>query len=89
MTLALLALLVATFYLILLPPRFRTSYWRLPLALALAAAMLTGSVLTFATDLPGLYYVPSLFSFLTVLVLLIISASTVIGALWRRWGPAP
>jgi hypothetical protein len=87
--LALLALLVATFYLVLLPPRFRTSYWRLPLALALGAALLTGSILTFATDLPGLYYVPLLFSFLTMLVLLVISASTVIGALWRKWKAAP
>jgi hypothetical protein len=40
---AFLALLVAVFYAVLLPPRFRTSYWRLPLALVLGVAMVTAS----------------------------------------------
>jgi hypothetical protein len=79
-----LALLVAAFYAVLLPPRFRTSYWRLPLALVLGVTMVTLGELTFATDMPGLNYIPFLFSLLTMLFLLVISIGTVLGALWRR-----
>lgn len=84
-----LALAVALFYAILLPPRFRDSYWRLPLALVFGLALFTGSVVTPATDLPGLDYVPLWFSFVTMVMLLVVSASTVVGALWRKFKSAP
>ena len=87
--LALLALLVAAFYAVLLPPRFRQSYWRLPLALALCAALLAASIITTGTDLPGLSYMPGIFAFLTLIVLSVVSLCTVVSALWRRSRTAP
>jgi hypothetical protein len=86
---AFLALLVVVFYVVLLPPRFRSSYWRLPVALGLGVAMFVASVLTFVTDMPGLFYMPHLFSLITMIFLLAISASTAVGALWRKLRATP
>ena len=79
-----LAILLAAFYFLLLPPLFRFSWWRLPASLALGAALLAASLFTFVTDMPGYYYVPHYFSFFTVLFLLVVSVSSIVGFIWRK-----
>ncbi len=74
----LLAFLVTSFYYILRPPAFRTSWLRLTAALSLGAALLVLSFLTCDTDMPGFYYVPHLFALLTMLVLLVAAGSTIV-----------
>ena len=80
-----LALCVTAFYFVLRPPLFRTSSWRLPSALAFAAALL---VLSFGfagyTDLPGLYYVPFYFASFTMLILVVVAFTTIGRHLFNR-----
>ena len=80
---AILALLVAGFYCLLWPPAFRRSLWRLPVALVVAVALVATSFFTFVTDMPGLYYVPLYFSFVTMLIIAVISVVTGIRALLK------
>ena len=54
---------------ILQPASERTSWRRLGIALLFALGISTICMLTMVTDMPGLYYVPTYFSFSTLLIL--------------------
>lgn len=88
-TWAILAALIAGFYLVLKPALIGSSPTRLAVALALSLAMVVASIFTMVTDMPGLYYVPQYFSLLTFLVLLVVSASRAGRYLWRKAAGAP
>src|SRR5688572_27363146 len=56
---ALLAFGVGALYAILGPSIWKTSWPRFGAALALSGALLVFCMLTFVTDMPGLYYIPT------------------------------
>jgi hypothetical protein len=87
---AFFGVLLALLYVILQPPEFRTSPWRLPLALLLGIAMSVPAAGTLATtDLPGLSYAPAVFALTTTLFLVVIAAVTIIGVVWRKYRVTP
>ena len=79
----LLAALVGVFYMILRPMSFHWSWGRLLAALVLGAVLLGCGIASIVTDMPGYYYVPAMFSLVTM-VLLVLFALTL--ALVRIFG---
>jgi hypothetical protein len=77
-----IALLVL--YAILAPASPTRSLRRLGVAIAYMASLATVAFFMFVTDMPGHFYVPHAFAFLTLLLLLIWSGAMGVGALWRR-----
>ncbi len=71
----LIGILVCIFYLILRPKSFHWSWGRLFLALFLGVVLLGCGIASIVTDMPGYYYVPAMFSFVTM-VLLVLFALT-------------
>lgn len=78
-----LAVLVGVYYFIL-KPASGSSLMRVTIALLLSGATLTACVMTFYTDMDGLYYVPSYFSLLTTLILLVMFVARAGYALWQK-----
>jgi len=70
-----LGVLIGTFYMILRPMSFHWSWGRLLVALILGAVLLVCGIASVVTDMPGYYYVPAMFSLVTM-VLLVLFALT-------------
>jgi hypothetical protein len=81
---ALLGVEVAVLYAILRPVTFRRSWGRLALALLYAGLLVAYGVVTFVTDMPGYYYVPTYFAMATMLGLLVFAFLLGLTIWWRR-----
>jgi len=81
---ALLAVFVGGLHLILRPASFHRSWGRLLAAFAYSAVLLALGVDSVVTDMPGYYYVPAFFSFVTMAGLLVFALLQGVSALWYR-----
>jgi putative exporter of polyketide antibiotics len=77
----LLAVLLAVLYLILSPASFPYSWRRLLAAFAYSALLILLGIPSVATDLPGYYYVPAMFSVVTMGGVLALAVASAVCAL--------
>jgi hypothetical protein len=78
------AVAVGILYAILRPPTFHQSWGRLGGALLFTAGLTLLAAMTFLSDMPGYYYVPHLFSFFTLLGLLLLAGALTLRRLVPR-----
>jgi len=83
---SILAIFTAILYAILRPVTFDNSWKRLAGAIAFVAFLLALCIVTFVTDMPGLYYVPGWYAITTLSLLLFFSFVRVATYLARRTG---
>jgi hypothetical protein len=84
---ALLAMLVGVLQLILRPASFHRSWGRVLGALAYSGALLALGIGSVVTDMPGYYYIPAMFSVVTMTGVLGLAFFQLASALWRwkKW----
>ena|SRR5689334_7486308 len=81
---ALLAVLVSVLHVILRPKTFQYQWSRVVRVVVFATILLGLAIVSFVTDMPGWYYVPFYFSFVTMVAVLVLALVGSASALWRR-----
>lgn len=79
-----LAVLLGILYAIVRPTTFQYQWGRIVGALAYVAVLFGAGLATFVTDMPGYYYVPAVFSFVTMLAVLALALVATLTELLRR-----
>ncbi len=77
-----LAVLIGVLYLILRPKTFQYQWARILAAVIYASILVLLAFVTFVTDMPGHYYVPAEFSFVTLIAVI---APALVGSAFALW----